>query len=270
MTQTKERLSIYQPEQEGLTFPQLPEFDTLDQERQHRKERLAAACRAFAKFGFNYGTGGHLTVRDPENVDMYWTNPFAVPFGQVKVSNLVLVDHDGQVVNGRYAVNRAGFVLHSAIHASNPDIVASCHAHTVHGAAWASMGRLLPPNTQDVAVFYEDHKVIEEEAGAIVVEVEAGKAVGEAFGDNKVAVHQNHGLFSAGTHSVDEAAWWFIAFEHAVRAQFLIESSSHEPKPVSPEAARHTKRHFGTPYMGWLNFQPIYKTLLQEQPDFLE
>jgi hypothetical protein len=168
---TTERLSIYEPEQQGLIFPRPPVFETHAEERQHRKERLAAACRAFATFGFSYGTGGHLTVRDPEHHDLYWTNPFAVPFAHVQVSNLVLVDHEGTVVEGRYAANRAGFVLHAAIHAHNPQIVASCHAHTVHGAAWSALGRQLDPVTQDVLVFYDDHVVIEEEAGAIVVPV---------------------------------------------------------------------------------------------------
>jgi ribulose-5-phosphate 4-epimerase/fuculose-1-phosphate aldolase len=270
MTETMERLSVYQPEQEGLIFPELPQFDTIEQERRHRQERLAAACRAFAKFGFNYGTAGHLTVRDPETPDLYWTNPFAVPFAHVRVSNLILVDHTGRVVQGSHAANRAGFVLHSAIHESNPHIVASCHAHTVHGAAWAAMGRPLEPVTQDVAVFFDHHVVIEEEAGAIVVDVDAGKTVGSAFGDNKAAIHQNHGLFSAGTHSIDEAAWWFIALEHACRVQLLLDASRTPPKPVSPEAARHTMKHFGTPYMGWLNFQPIYDSLVREQPDFLD
>jgi ribulose-5-phosphate 4-epimerase/fuculose-1-phosphate aldolase len=270
MTEMIDRLSVYQPEQEGLTFPQLPVFETVEQDRRHRRERLAAACRAFAKFGFGYGTAGHLTVRDPGDPDLYWTNPFAVPFSQVRVSNLILVDRNGRVVEGSHAVNRAGFVLHSAIHEAHPHIVASCHAHTVHGAAWAATGRLLDPISQDVAVFYEHHVVIEEEAGAIVVDVDAGKAVAAAFGDGKAAIHQNHGLFSAGTHSIDEAAWWFIALEHACRVQLLLDASRTPPKPVPPEAARHTRKHFGTPYMGWLNFQPLYDALVAEQPDLLD
>lgn len=270
MTDTVERQSVYQPEQGGLIYPELPVFETVEQERRHRKERLAAACRAFGKFGFNYGTAGHLTVRDPENPELYWTNPFAVPFSKVTVSSLILVDHAGTVVEGRYAANRAGFVLHSAIHEANPNIIASCHAHTVHGAAWAAMGRPLEPVSQDVSVFFEDHVVVTEEAGAIVVEVDAGKLVGSAFGDNKAMIHQNHGLFSAGTHSIDEAAWWFIALEHACRVQLLTDAAATAPKLVSPENARHTMRHFGTPYIGWLNFQPIYDSLVADQPDFLD
>jgi ribulose-5-phosphate 4-epimerase/fuculose-1-phosphate aldolase len=270
MTSTTDRLSIYEPEQEGLIFPRPPVFETYAEERQHRKERLAAACRAFATFGFSYGTGGHLTVRDPEHPDLYWTNPFAVPFAHVQVSNLVLVDHEGDVVEGRYAANRAGFVLHAAIHAHNPQIVASCHAHTVHGAAWSALGRQLDPVTQDVLVFYDDHVVIEEEAGAIVVEVDAGKQVGAAFGDNKAAIHQNHGLFSAGRHSIDEAAWWFIALEHACRVQLLMDGARTRPKTIPDEAARHTLKHAGTPFMGWLQFQPIYERIVRSQPDLLD
>ena len=83
----------------------------------------------------------------------------AVHFSHVKMSNLILANHDGDVVEGSYALNRAGFVLHSAVHEAHPDVIAMCHAHTVYGTAWASMGRLLNPISQDAACFFEDHVV---------------------------------------------------------------------------------------------------------------
>jgi len=147
--------SIYRPKQAGLKFPELPDFSSFAQERQHRKERLVAACRAFALHKLDYGFAGHLTVRDPEFPELYWTNPMAVHFSQVKLSNLILADHTGKVVEGKYALNRAGFVLHAAVHEANPDIVAMCHAHTVYGTAFAALGRPLDPITQDAAAFYE-------------------------------------------------------------------------------------------------------------------
>src|SRR5690242_18569586 len=55
------RTSIYQPEQSGLIYPQLPVFTDPAAERRHRQERLVAACRAFAQEGFDYGFAGHLT-----------------------------------------------------------------------------------------------------------------------------------------------------------------------------------------------------------------
>ena len=141
---TEPKVSIYQPDQAGLLFP-IPTFDNHAQHRQYLKERLAGACRAFARAGLDYGFAGHLTIRDPERPHLYWTNPMAVHFAQVKVSNLILVDHQGQVIEGDYAVNRAGFVLHAAVHEAHPDILAMCHAHTVYGTAFASLGQPLLP-----------------------------------------------------------------------------------------------------------------------------
>ena len=75
-----QKQSVYQPDQEGLIFPETPVFETLEAERLHRKQRLAAACRAFALEGFDFGFAGHISVRDPEHTDLYWTNPMAVHF----------------------------------------------------------------------------------------------------------------------------------------------------------------------------------------------
>ena len=63
--------SVYQPEQPGLYFPQPPTFSNFADERLHRKQRLAAVCRVFAKFGYEYGFAGHITLRDPEHTDLY-------------------------------------------------------------------------------------------------------------------------------------------------------------------------------------------------------
>jgi hypothetical protein len=45
------RISIYQPEQTGLIFPQILDFENFEAERQHLKERLVASCRAFSMYG---------------------------------------------------------------------------------------------------------------------------------------------------------------------------------------------------------------------------
>ena len=98
MSDLGQRASIHQPEPEGLIFPDLPEFETAEDDRRHRKERLVAACRALAQAGFDYGFAGHLTVRDPERSELYWTNPMCVHVDKVKMSNLILVDHAGTVI----------------------------------------------------------------------------------------------------------------------------------------------------------------------------
>ena len=256
-----ERVSIYQPEQRGLRFPE--EIKTNDPAalRLHRKRHLVAACRAFARHKLDYGFAGHLTVRDPERPELYWTNPMAVHFAQVTLSSLILVDHAGRVVEGDYAVNRAGFVLHAAVHEAHPDILAMCHAHTVYGTAFAALGRPLEPITQDACAFFEDHVVIREEAGQVAVEEKAGPKIAEAFAGVKAAIHQNHGLITASRHSIDAAAFWFIALERCCQQQLLIEAAGHPPIPVPPDRARYSRKHVGSEYIGWLHFQPIYQEI---------
>ena len=87
---TEHKKSIYDPIQTGLIYPEIQTFDNVEAERLHRKQRLVAACRAFALEGFSYGFAGHLTIRDPEHPELYWTNPMCVHFAQVKISNLIL------------------------------------------------------------------------------------------------------------------------------------------------------------------------------------
>ena len=62
-------------------------------------------------------------------------------------------------------MNRAAFIIHSALHAARPDVVAAAHAHSVHGKAWSSLGRLLDPITQDACMFFEDHVLVTEGGG---------------------------------------------------------------------------------------------------------
>lgn len=263
----KPRVSIYQPEQDGLIFPEIPDFQNFAQERLYRKKHLVAACRAFAAHSLDYGFAGHLTVRDPEFPELYWTNPMAVHFSRVRLSNLILADHNGKVVEGDYAINRAGFVLHAAVHEEHQEIVAMCHAHTIYGGAWAATGRPLPPISQDAAVFFEDHVVITSEAGAVAVETKAGNSVAGHFKNVRAAIHQNHGLLTASRHSIDEAAFWFIALERCCQQQLLIEASGVTPQLVTPERARYSRENVGSPFIGWLHFQALYDKIAAEQPD---
>lgn len=270
MLDAVKRESIYQPQQAGLKFPERPSFATPAEERRHLQQRLVAACRAFAVHGLDYGFAGHLTVRDPERPELYWTNPMAVHFAQVKLSNLILADHKGRVVQGEYAINRAGFVLHAAVHETHPDIVAMCHAHTVYGVAYAALGKPLPPITQDACAFFEDHVVIGDEAGKVAVEEQAGHNFAAAFKGVKAAIHQNHGLITASRHSIEAAAFWFIALERCCQQQLMVEATGRQPVLVPPERARYSRTHVGSDYIGWLHFQPVYDRIVQTSPDMLD
>lgn len=252
---------------EIMQLPPTMTFDSPDEERTYRKQRLAAAFRLFSKFGFDEGVAGHITARDPEKDDHFWVNPFGMHFGHISVSDLILVNHQGEVVVGDKPVNIAAFAIHSQVHAARPDVVAAAHAHSVYGKSWSSLGRLLDPITQDVCAFYEDHAVFDDYTG-VVIDTEEGKRIAHALGENKAAILRNHGLMTVG-HSVDEAAWWFITMERSCQAQLMAEAAG-TPVLIDPEMARLTKGQVGSTMAGWFSFQPLFDRIVREQPDLLD
>ena len=88
---------------------ELIECKTVEEKRRHGLERLASGFRTFSHFGFDEGVAGHITFRDPEFEHHFWVNPFGMHFGQICVSDLVLVDRNGEVVLGDRPVNTAAF-----------------------------------------------------------------------------------------------------------------------------------------------------------------
>jgi len=247
--------------------PRPPVFSTPAEERHHRKEHLAAAFRLFAEFGFDEGVAGHITARDPERLDHFWVNPFGLHFGQIRASDLILVDHSGKVVEGHAEVNLAAFAIHSRIHAARPDVVAAAHAHSLYGKAWSSLGRLLDPLTQDACAFYEDHVVFEDYTG-VVEETSEGDRIARTLGSKKAAILRNHGLLTVG-HSVDEAAWWFITMDRSCQAQLLAEAAG-QPHKIPGPTAKSTYALVGSPLAGWFQFQPLWQRISRSHPDLFE
>jgi ribulose-5-phosphate 4-epimerase/fuculose-1-phosphate aldolase len=245
----------------------LPKFESVEEERLHRKQRLAASFRLFGKFGFDEGVAGHITVRDPEHADRFWVNPFGMNFKLIRVSDLICVDHTGAVVEGTAMVNRAAFAIHSQVHAARPDVVAAAHSHSIYGKSWSSLGRLLDPITQDACSFYEDHALFDDFTG-VVLDLDEGKRIAAALGDTKAVILRNHGLLTVG-HSVDAAAWTFITMERSCQAQLLAEAAG-TPVLIDAEMARKTQKQTGSPAGCHVSFQPLWDMITREQPDLFE
>jgi ribulose-5-phosphate 4-epimerase/fuculose-1-phosphate aldolase len=125
-----------------------PVFASVEEERAHRKATLAAAFRMFSKAGLDEGVAGHITVRDPEAPDTFWVNPFGMHFAMIRSSDLVRVDHAGEVVEGDRAVNGAAVAIHCAVHAARPDVLAAAHAHGPYGKTLSCLDMTMEPLTQ--------------------------------------------------------------------------------------------------------------------------
>jgi len=237
-----------------------PKFDSLEEERLYRKQHLAAAFRIFADRGFDEGVAGHISVRDPILTDHFWLNPLSQHFSQISVSDLILVNEDGDVVIGDEPINAAAFAIHSEIHKARPDVHAACHAHSVYGKAFSVFGRELDMMTQDALRFYKSHAVYDN-FGGVVLDREEGKRIAKALGSGKAAILQNHGLLTVG-QSVDEAAFWFISLDKTCHAQLLADAASagsgYRKILINDEEAAYSYTQVGGPEKGWLAFQGYY------------
>lgn len=243
-------------------LPLPPAFDNPEEQRNYLKKKLTGAFRIFGKFGFSEGVAGHITVRDPEKPDHFWVNPFGMSFNIITPDDLLLVNHGGEVVEGKYPVNRAAFAIHSQVHAARPDVLAAAHAHSVYGKSFSCLGEKLEPITQDACAFYEDHGLFDDYSG-IVNEIEEGKRIADALSDYKAAILQNHGLITVGT-TIDEAVWWFVTMERSCQAQLLAMQTSKEMIKIDHATAMKTRAELGFPLAGYFQFQPLWQDICRE------
>jgi len=254
------------PPEFNLSLTPTPPVRSIADERAHRKQRLAGACRAFAQNGFDRGLAGHVTARDPGRPDCFWVNPIGVPLSHMRASWLLLVHENGEVLEGERPLAPAAFAIHSVIHRIRPDVVAAVHMHSVYGRAFSTLGKLIDPLTQDACAFYEDHVLFDSYAGP-VFEIDESERIARTLGGAKAAILKSHGLLTVG-QSVEEAAWWFISMDDVCRVQLLAEAAG-KPQPIDPATARRTAEVNGSPYSGRVVFETLFEKLAREQPDLL-
>jgi len=256
----------------ALRLPLPPSFSSLDEERAHRKAKLAATFRMFSKAGLDEGVAGHVTARDPEFTDSYWVNPFGMHFSMIKSSDLVRVDHAGNVVEGDRAVNGAAVAIHCAVHAARPDVVAAAHAHGPYGKTLSSLDTTIEPLTQDACAFYGDVGVYRDYRG-VVLSSEEGERIGRALGPHKAVILRNHGMLTVG-ETVDSAAWWFLTLERTSQSQLMAYSAAAglgtRPLQIAAEEAEATRGQVGFELAGWFQFQPIWERISRDNPDIFD
>jgi len=242
-------------------------IEDVEAERLHRKQRLAAGLRTMGRLHLAEGVAGHVTVRDPEYPDRFWVNPFGHNFKLMTVSDLICVDHSGEVVVGDRPVNAAAFAIHSELHKARPDVVAAAHSHSMYGRTFSTLGKPLKMISQDATMFYNDVALCTDGSGAVVVDTEVSRKMGEALGQKKALIHQNHGLITTGG-SVDAAVWWFIALERVCQSQLLAESAG-TPLEIPEKLCEEGYAAQGFDLAGWFQFQPLWDELVAREPEFL-
>ncbi|KAM5349155.1 hypothetical protein ACJ41O_008978 [Fusarium nematophilum] len=249
---SRERLS------HGVMLAGIPSFTSTEKQRRWMLEHLAGAFRVFARRGFSEGLAGHISLRDPEHKDCFWTNPFGTHFALIKVSDLILLNEKGEAVGGatHLPANAAGFQIHSHLHRRHPHVNAACHMHSKYGKAYSAFGKRLDMINQDVLNFYGDAHGVYNQFGGVVLEEEEGEKLADCLGPNgRGLILLNHGLLTVG-QTVDEAAYLYTLMERSCEVQLLVDAAGRDKVLVGDEAALFTFKATGDPEGMYCAFQP--------------
>jgi ribulose-5-phosphate 4-epimerase/fuculose-1-phosphate aldolase len=204
--------------------------------------QLAACYRIFNHLGWVEMIFNHITLRVPGPEKLFLINPFGLHYSEITASSLLLIDIDGNPVRETtYPVNRAGFVIHSAIHAALPDAHCVMHTHTTTGMAVASLKNGLSPTNFYAAqlhggVAYHDFE------GITVEEGEKTRLVA-SIGKKRAVILRNHGLLAWGP-SVSEAYMTLWTLQRACDVQ-IAAAAAGPLNPIRDEVFAQTVRESG-------------------------
>ena len=161
------------------------------------RAELAAAYRLTAHFGWDMLIFGHITARVPGPERHFLINPYGLMFDEITASSLVKIDLDGNRVDGgEGAVNPAGFVIHSAIHAARDDAHCVMHTHTRDGMAVAALRDGL--GACDFAGIALHGRVGYHDFEGVTVRDDERARLVESLGGHAHLVLRNHGLLTCG------------------------------------------------------------------------
>ena len=217
------------------------DFPVSDAEREARVQ-LAACYRIFNHLGWVEMIFNHITLRVPGPEKLFLINPFGLHYSEITASSLVLIDVEGNPVReSKWPVNRAGFVIHSAIHQHVESAHCVMHTHTTTGMAVACLKDGLSPTNFYAAqlhgkVAYHDFE------GITVDEGEQGRML-KSIGNKPAVILRNHGLLTWGP-SLPEAYMMLWTLQRACDVQ--IASSGAGPlNPIRDEVFAQTVRESG-------------------------
>jgi len=220
---------------------QLREFPVSEAERAARVQ-LAACYRIFNHLGWVEMIFNHITLRVPGPEKLFLINPFGLHYSEITASSLVLIDVEGYPVReSKWPVNRAGFVIHSAIHQHLEQAHCVMHTHTTTGMAVACLKEGLSPTNFYAAqlhgrVAYHDFE------GITIDEAEQGRML-KSIGSKPAVILRNHGLLTWGP-SLPEAYMMLWTLQRACDVQ-IASSAAGALNPIREEVFAQTVRESG-------------------------
>ncbi|MCL2915415.1 class II aldolase/adducin family protein [Shewanella corallii] len=245
--------------------------DKVSEAEWQQRVDLAACYRLVADMGWGDLIYTHISARVPDS-DTYLVNAFGVAFDEVTASNLVKVDLDGNVLDDSpFAINPAGFTIHSAIHQVRHDAICVIHLHTPATIAVASQQQGLLPLSQ-YSMFSLPSLAYHQYEG-LAVNMAEQQRLQQDLGDRNHMLLVNHGALTVGP-SVADAFMRMYDLQRACEVQLLIQSSGQQAIPVAQSIQDNIYAQANLVHSGSTGGQKAWPSLLRKayrlDPGFMD
>lgn len=218
-----------------------PDIRYAKSEREARID-LAAAYRLVAHFGIDDLVHTHISMRVPGQENQFLINPYGLMFSEVTASSLVKIDHEGNVLEDTDSlVNKAGFVIHSAIHMARPDVACVLHTHSRAGVAVSCLKEGLLPLNQFALQFY--NRIGYHDYEGIALDLDERERLIRDLGSFDTMILRNHGLLTCG-RTVAEAFVSMYYLEQSCRIQMDLLPARESLVLPNGQVSEKTARQF--------------------------
>ena len=167
-----------------------------NEEEWSNRVNLAACYHLADHFNMTDLIWNHITAKTSKDKETFLINKFGLRYDEVTASNLLEIDLEGNIINGKGDINYTGYIIHGAVHRSRKEINCVMHTHTRAGLAISCLKDGLNPIFQDAAIFH--NRVSYHDWQGMSTEVEECKDIAKNLGKNKVMILRNHGLLTCG------------------------------------------------------------------------
>jgi ribulose-5-phosphate 4-epimerase/fuculose-1-phosphate aldolase len=230
---------------------------------------LAAAYRLVAHFGWDDLIFTHISARIPGPHEHFLINPYGLLFEEITASSLVKIDLDGNLIeSATYAVNPAGFTIHSAIHAARHDVGCVMHLHTVNGVAVSAQADGLLPLNQTAMVL--NGAITYHEYEGIALDLAERPRLVADLGLSPAMILRNHGTLTVGpTVQAAFLTMYFLERACAMQVATLAGGGAiHRPADAVQELVRRQVR--GGAGEGTLAWAALVRMLDRKDSGFRE
>jgi ribulose-5-phosphate 4-epimerase/fuculose-1-phosphate aldolase len=242
-----------------------------DAQRQARID-LAACYRASDYLGFNEGIDNHMTMMVPGHTDRFLLPPFGLHWSEIRASDFMVVNFDGEIVTGSGAIEPTALCIHQPIHRVAKAICV-LHTHMPYATALTMLENPRLEMAVQTALGFHDDIAYDSIYNGLAYDYAEGERMATVLGRKSVLMLSNHGVLVVGD-TIPQAFERLYFLERAAQAQILALSTGRALKRIPAEVVKATVEQFrsGSALGGRdrteLHFEALKRLLDRRQADY--